>query len=227
MSVITISRKLGSMGHYIGKKLADELGYTFVDKQKIFKIMKDYGFSKFDYIYENVPTLWDRYDEYRDMTINFLAEVIVAVAQHGNVVIVGRGSFGLLDAFSDVINIRVKAPNAFRVHNIMKDRDITEPEATKILKHNDRVRRAFVESDMRFNYTDTTEFDIILDTSIIRPDICIEFLKKGILDNKGVRDDIRPKVVAAEIEPVLAKHVKTMLEYFDANKEEIIKRTEI
>lgn len=226
MAVITISRKLGSMGTYIGRKLAERLGYDYVDKERLSKIMKDYGFSKFDNIYETVPGFWEKYDEYRDMTINFLAEVILAVAHHGNVVIAGRGSFGLLDAFSDVINIRIKAPKSCRVHRVMEDRNITEDEAKKIVKQNDKVRRSFVESDFRFDYNNSTEFDLILDTSIVPPDMCVEWLAQAYDATNGKRDDDRPSVSTLKIEPVLVKHVEKMLEYFRADKQEILKRTE-
>lgn len=227
MCVITISRKLGSMGTYIGRKLAEELGYTYIDKNHLSAIMRDYGFSKFDYIYETVPTVWEKFDEYRENTIKFLAEVIVAVAQQGNVVIAGRGSFGLLDTFSDVINIRIKAPDEFRIHSIMQDRGISEKEAEALMRANDRVRKAFVESDLRFNYTDSTEFDLILDTSIIHPDVCIEVLKTAILEKKGIRDDKRPKVTDLTIEPVLRKHIADMILYFSSQKEEIKHKTEL
>lgn len=39
MGVITISRQMGSEGTYIGKKLAKELGLSYVDKQELGKIM--------------------------------------------------------------------------------------------------------------------------------------------------------------------------------------------
>lgn len=227
MAVITISRKLGSMGTYIGEKLADKLGYDYVDKRRISKIMKDYGFSKFDNIYEQVPGLWEKYDEYREMTINFLAEVILAVAHHDNVVIAGRGSFGLLDTFSDVINIRIKAPESCRVHRLMKDRNISEFEAKRRIKENDRVRRSFVESDFRFNYNNTTEFDLILDTSIIPPDMCVDWIAQAYEVTKGKRDDDRPSVKTLEIEKVLEKHVAQMLEIFREDKTPIEKRTEL
>ena len=226
MAVITISRKLGSMGTYIGRKLAERLGYDYVDKERLSKIMKDYGFSKFDNIYETVPGFWEKYDEYRDMTINFLAEVILAVAHHGNVVIAGRGSFGLLDAFSDVINIRIKAPKSCRVHRVMEDRNITEDEAQKNVKQNDKVRRSFLESGFRFDYNNSTEFDLILDTSIVPPDMCVEWLAQAYDATNGKRDDDRPSVSTLKIEPVLVKHVEKMLEYFRADKQEILKRTE-
>jgi len=226
MSVITISRKLGSMGTYIGKKVADELGYSYVDKIHLSKIMKDYGFSKFDYIYESVPTYWEKYDEYRENTINFLAEVIMAVAQHGNVVIAGRGSFGLLDTYSDVINIRIKAKEKCRLERLMNDRNITEAEAQVLIKNNDQVRRTFVESDFRFNYTDSREFDLIFDTSIVKPDTCVNFLVENLKDIEFIRDDNRAKVSDITIEPVLVKHVNEKLIYFADHKEVLIKRPE-
>ncbi len=214
------------MGTYVGKKLAEKLGYDYVDKAHLSKIMKDYGFSKFDNIYETVPGFWEKYDEYREMTINFLAEVILAVAHHNNVVIAGRGSFGLLDNFSDVINIRIKAPLSCRVHRVMKDRNISEEEAMAIVKENDRVRRSFVESDFRFDYNNSTEFDIILDTSIVPPDMCVDWLAQAYKATQGMRDDDRPLVSTLKIEPVLVKHVKEMLEQFRENRLPIENRTE-
>ena len=226
MAVITISRKLGSMGTYIGKKLAEELGYDYVDKNRISKIMKEYGFSKFDNIYETVPTVWEKIDQYREMTIKFLAEVILAVAHHDNVVIAGRGSFGLLDSYSDVINIRIKAAETCRVHRIMNDRNISENEAREIVKRNDKVRRTFVESDFRFDYNNSTEFDLILDTSIIPPDMCVEWLSQAYKVTNGKRDDDRPSVKTLKIEKVLSKHVGEMLERFREDTSPIEKRTE-
>ena len=215
------------MGTYIGKKLAEQLGYDYVDKVKLSKIMKDYGFSKFDNIYDTVPTFWEKYDEYRDMTINFLAEVILAVAQHDNVVIAGRGSFGLLDKYSDVINIRIKAPEACRVHRVMDDRKITEVEARDIVRKNDVVRRSFVESDFRFDYNNSTEFDLILDTSIIPPDMCVDWITQAYNVTGGKRDDDRPSVKTLKVEKVLVKHVKEMLGIFRENPVPIEKRTEL
>jgi cytidylate kinase len=226
MAVITISRKLGSMGTYVGKRLAEKLGYDYVDKNQLSKIMKEYGFSKFDNIYEKVPGMWERYDVYREMTINFLAEVIMAVAHHDNVVIAGRGSFGLLDTFSDVINIRIKAPESCRIHRLMEDKNLSEPEAKKMVKENDRVRRSFVESDFRFDYNNSTEFDLILDTSIIPPDMCVDWIAQAYEATGGKRDDDRPSVKTMKIEKVLVEHVEEMLKRFRENPSVIEKKTE-
>ena len=217
MSVYTISRKMGSEGTTIGRKLAARLGYDYVDKHHLSKMMKDYGFSNFDRIYETLPNIRDRFDEYREKTISFLAEMVVAVANHDNVVIAGRGSFGLLDSFADVINIRVKAPMACRIHRIMTEENLTFTEAQEKIGRNDIVRRKFVESDLRFSYTDSTEFDIILDTSVIPPDMCVEWLVQAHEATAGKRDDERPSIREVTIDSILVNHVERMLTIFREN----------
>lgn len=222
MAVITISRGLGSMGTYIGQRLAQELGYAYVDKQLLSTMMKEYGFSKFDNIYESVPGFWEKYDIYREMTVEFLAEVILAVAHHDDVVIAGRGSFGLLGGMSDVINVRIKAPMGCRIHRLMHDCSISEKEATERIKQSDRVRRSFVENDFRFNYRDSSLFDLILDTSIIEPEACVTLLSKAT----APRDDTRPSLSTLEIEPVLVEHVARELVEHRLDPETIVPQVE-
>jgi hypothetical protein len=109
----------------------------------------------------------------------------------------------------------------------MNDRDISEKEAKKIIKDNDLVRRTFVESDFRFDYNNSTEFDIILDTSIIPPDMCVDWIYQAYEVTKGKRDDDRPSVKTLKVEKVLVKHVAEMLEIFREQALPIEKRTEV
>lgn len=226
MAVITISRKLGSMGTYIGRKLAERIGYDYVDKHYLSKIMKEYGFSKFDNIYETIPNFVDLFDEYRDNTVKFLATVILAVAQHDNVVIAGRGSFGLLNSYSDVINVRITAPENCRIKRVMEQRKISEVEAREIVLHNDQVRKYFVESDFRFAYANTADFDLILDTSIVPPDLCVDWLAQIHAVSKEKRQDSRHSIKTIEVEGVLKQHVYDMLALFREEKEPVLYEVE-
>ncbi len=214
------------MGSYIGQKLAERIGYDYVDKQCMSQIMKDYGFSRFDYIYDTIPSMKELFDEYRDNTINFLATVIMSLAQHDNVVIAGRGSFGLLNSYSDVINIRITAPENCRIQRVMEQRKISEIEAKAIVLKNDKVRRHFVESDFRFAYGNTANFDLILDTSIVPPDMCVDWLEQIYSINKEKRHDSRHCVNIIDVEPVLEKHISDMLASFKADKEPVLYQIE-
>ena len=226
MAVITISRKLGSMGTYIGRKFAERIGYDYVDKQCLSQIMKEYGFSKFDNIYDTIPSFSDHFDEYRDNTIKFLATVIMAVAQHDNVVIAGRGSFGLLNSYSDVINVRITAPVNCRIKRVMEQRKISEVEAREVVEYNDQVRRHFVESDFRFNYANTADFDLILDTSIVPPDLCVDWLEQIYAVSQEKRQDSRHSIKTIKVEGVLEKHIRDMLAMFREEKKPILYQVE-
>ena len=48
MAVITISRQVGSGGVSIGKKVADILGYHFIDKNTIAEVLREYGIVEFE-----------------------------------------------------------------------------------------------------------------------------------------------------------------------------------
>ena len=121
MCVITISRQIGSSGSEIGKKVAQKLGYHLVDKKTLEKIFIDYGFVNFAEIYETKQGFWERHDNMHLELSDFLQRVIMAVAHQGNVVILGRGSFSVLQGFDDVLNVRIKAPFEERINTLIAD----------------------------------------------------------------------------------------------------------
>jgi len=208
MSVITISRTIGSLGDYIGRTLAEELGYDYVDKDKIAEIIKDYGIIALDDIYNSVTHFWDRVNDYHQMTMKFLKDAMIAVADNGNVVIAGRGSYGLLQDFNDIIHVRIKAPFDLRVIREMEKNGSELEEAQKMVRHDDKMRKRFIENNFHFDSGDVDLFDVVLDTSIIDPDDCVRILAEVYRGKGGVhREDLRPSVHDVEIDPVLKNHV--------------------
>src|SRR5512136_2150796 len=141
MAVMTISRELGSEGAYIAKKVTQELGYHFVDKDVIERVLDQYGFVRFQKEYESGPGFWARFDGLRTRMVEFSNRVMQSVARHGNVVIVGRGSFAVLQDFADVLNVRIQAPLPIRVNRVMEQQGITEDDkARSVVEESDRLR---------------------------------------------------------------------------------------
>ena len=52
MAVITVSREFGSGGDVIARNAAEALGYNFVDKEFIGKVLNQYGLVEFDKEYD-------------------------------------------------------------------------------------------------------------------------------------------------------------------------------
>jgi cytidylate kinase len=210
MAVVTISRQAGGNGILVGQTLAKNLGYSYVDKEKIGSIMREYGFSEFDKVYDSKPTVWDSLESHRTQTLSFLQEVETAVAAHGNVVLAGRGGFALLREYDDVLNVRIKAPRAFRIEQLIQRKGWSRVEAENYVQKNDELRKSFVENYVRISYTDTTYFDIILDSSLVPPHHCVEVLVEATKSLEKRTTSFSVKGVA--VNPVLADFVRQVLE---------------
>lgn len=213
MGIITISRKMGSEGTYIGRKVAKRLNMAYVDKIFISKIMREYGFSAFNEIYDEAPNFWDKYHSIRDQTIDFIAKTEEAIGKADNVVIVGRGGFGIFENFNDVLNIRTKAPLEIRVKRQMAEHDMSFEEANKHVLENDKIRKNFVESDFRFDYQNTNNFDMIINTAIIDPDKSVDYICEVYQDliDKG-RCSTSKNLCDLEVDPILLQFVKEELD---------------
>ena len=151
MSVLTISRELGSEGSSIAEKTAQTLGYHFMNKKSIGMVMSQYGITEFNQEYESASSFWDRFDVRRTARrgeiLDMLNRVILALARHGNMVILGRCGFAVLHGYQDVLNVRIQAPLHLRVQHIMERQEIQDyKKAEAIVTEGDSIRSAFIES---------------------------------------------------------------------------------
>jgi cytidylate kinase len=132
MSVITISREYGSGGAYIARQVADALGYHFVGKRAMARMLGQQGVAGFSQEYDAVPpAFWTRFSaprvEDRELMVDTLNRLILALAQHGDVVILGRGAFAVLRSFPGSFHVRIQAPLPQRVKWVMEKMNITQP----------------------------------------------------------------------------------------------------
>ena len=215
MAVITISREIYSEGSYIGEKVAEALGYHFVDKSMIEKVFMEHSIAQFKGVYESVPGFWARFDDMRTTTIKFLKQVILALASHGEMVIVGRGAFAVLAGFADVLNVRVQAPFLIRVQRVMEKEKITDSHrAEALLKEWDRMRDTFVKSfyDIRWEDAATASaFDLVIDTGKVPPDLAVTWLVEALNVLKKRKADDQPTTNMIEIDTALANTVSEVL----------------
>jgi cytidylate kinase len=216
MTTITISREFCSNGREIARKTAQMLGFHFVDKDMIATILSQYGFVDFNDAYETIPNFWERLgsqkENRRELMVNMLNRVMLSLAYHGNVVILGRGSFAVLNSFADVLNVRIQAPLAERIKYMMERQLANSPEQAEIiLKEKDKVRMEFIELYYGIRCDIAKAFDLVINTSKINPDLAVNWiieanqaLKNIDLENRcttdGIEgDSILDSVISAEL----------------------------
>lgn len=123
MAVITIYREIGARGNYIGHKLAERLGYLFVDREVIHEVSMEYGVrqDEFERIYEHAPGVLERYDRRNREIVGLIGRIIRGLARRDNVVIVSRDAFTVLREYGDVLNVRIAGGRSIRIRRIQQD----------------------------------------------------------------------------------------------------------
>lgn len=208
MAVLTFSQEFGSGGTDIAKRVANELGYAFVDKRTIGDLLAQYGLVGFDRVYDSAPSFWEVFDsrmaEQRITTIDMLNKTILALARHDRVAIVGRGSYIVLAGFGDVINIRIQAPFNSRVARVMIERDMGERiRAENAVRESDRMRDQFIESAYGSQRDRVGAFQIALDTDIVPPAKAVRLIVNAAKELEGADKTGRKTVSSIAVEPVL------------------------
>src|SRR5690348_851907 len=175
MSVITISRQLGSGGEEIARQVAASLGYEFVDKRTTDAIFRQYGLTRFDELYSSVPSFLDLLNGDNLVLVAMANEIIEAVAQRGNVVIVGRAGFAVLAGLADVLHVRIEAPLADRVQRVMQREGPTDADAaTELVRQDDEVHSKYIQRFYNKQWDDPANFDLVLDTGTVPMDAAVQ-----------------------------------------------------
>jgi cytidylate kinase len=212
MAVITISREFGSEGLKIGQQVAQQLGYHLVDKRTIEAVLEQYGFVQFDELYKSTPGFWARTDRTNLLLISMLNKILQAFARHGQVVLLGRGGYIALSGYADVVNVRIQAPFSVRVQRVMERENLSNlHQAEELVKENDRVRSAFIQAFYGVRWDTVSDFNLVIDTSLVPPDVAVRWLVETIQALEPQKFEKAVTTQTIEVDPVLAEAVSAVL----------------
>lgn len=197
--IITIGRQFGSGGRQVGKKLAEELGINYYDKEILNVAAKESGLCQT--LFENhdeKPTgsflyslVMDTYSmgynsgSYLDMPLNhkvFLAQfdAIKKLAERESCVIVGRCADYALEEFDNVFHVFIHADNEYRIKNVMEYNSVNEAKAKDIISKNDKQRASYYNYYTSKKWGDAKGYDLCLNSALLGVDGCVEIIKRMI-----------------------------------------------
>ena len=191
MAVITISRELGSTGDWFDDKcyLADRLiagtGYLYADKNFLEKVFREYGVTQFEREFTQTLGFWAQFDaqrgEERSILEDMLNKTTHALANHGNVILVGRGNFAMLQGLTDVLNVRIQASLPTRTASVMKRFKLTDhARAEDIVRKNDLLRESFIQAFYRVRGDWADGFDLVINTTKFGPKLAVDMILMAI-----------------------------------------------
>jgi cytidylate kinase len=183
MAILAISREYGSGGREIGRKVADRLGYQFVDKERLFQDLEQAG-PRWARIAKEVdevcPTLWERHDwQYRGY-VSQIEDLILEYAVGDNVVIIGRGGSSLLQGVPFCLRVRLIAPLEARLQAIMAREGLTREAATRLIAQIDGERACYIKANYGSDWDAEDVYDLTLNTASLTHDQVVDILVENL-----------------------------------------------
>lgn len=190
--IITISREFGSGGRSIGRKVAQELGIPFYDKELVDQIALESGFaakfveengehspglSRLSYAFapQGVPGVMNGLST-ADFLWNIQCGVILQLAEKGPCVIVGRNADYILKDRPDVLNVFIHADMQYRADRIVRLYGKTERTPEQRLNEKDKRRRVNYNHYTGRTWGAAQNYDMCLCTSMLGEEQCVKII---------------------------------------------------
>ena len=188
MNIITISREYGAGGHSIGKRVAQELGIEFYDRDIIRGAVKESGLdagvieheeeeiSRADAIWRMITPA--AYTDRRETIHEIERKVILMLAKKGPCVILGRCADTILEEFDmESLNVFIYADTLHRAARVSELLNTKNPsEIQKAMKKTDAARRNYYQQFTGKHWGDTKNFNLSVDSGLLGYDACVKII---------------------------------------------------
>jgi cytidylate kinase len=206
MSVVTISRQLGSYGTHIAEEVAARLPAVCVDKEVLAEMAQREGVSV-DVIVQAEERLVSRpilvTEEMKSLFasqarkqgsladessfVTQLGAAIRALADQDNIVFVGRGTQLLLADYPQALHVRIYAPLEVRAARIQQSRALSNLEtAMQVVRQADEQRNNWFRHFFpRVSWKDARYYHLMINTARIPKEVAVDIIAQAALPTAG------------------------------------------
>jgi cytidylate kinase len=169
MTVITISRQLGSLGTTLGRQVAARLKYRIVHRELMNQAAQlagvpDMALATID----ELGLLGIEPDESKQrIYLESVQTVIKNLAAEGKMIIVGRAGQAILHNNPNVLHLRVIAPLEIRIQRLVEAHGIPPQAARAQIEDSDRFRADYLQRFYGVRWDDPTLYHLIINTGQI------------------------------------------------------------
>ncbi len=169
MSAITISRQMGSLGYQIASSVADNLGYKLVWRELINEAAKRIGTPEVALAAIDELGLLGICPSPEACVAYHKAvnEIMLELAEQGDIVFLGRAGQVVLGNRSDTFHIRLIASKSERIKRIAGRMGISDECARAQIDASDRYRSTYLKKHYHVNLDDPALYHLIINTGAI------------------------------------------------------------
>lgn len=171
--VLTLSRELGSGDQGFAPPLAERLGLQVYDREMLEQQAVRLGVPSIDLekIDEQPAGILQRFrpGSLHQRYFQALEQLTRELAERGEVLLVGRGSWRFLRDHPAAFHVRLTATMTTRLRRVMEYRWVREEVARKLIADSDARRRSFCESYFGADWSDPLEYHLIVNSGRLGP----------------------------------------------------------
>jgi cytidylate kinase len=175
---LTISRESGAGGGQIARLVGEIVGWRVFDRELLECLAESYQTNPrvlelvdettMHQIKEIFGYWLDRASVSQAQYVMRLGRMILMLAQHENVIIVGRGAQFILPKDRG-LRVRLVASPKYRVRHIMETQSLDEHEARRFMELTDAGRLAYAQTYFHRITTDQHLFDLVINVETLGP----------------------------------------------------------
>ena len=191
--VITIGCEYGAKGNAIGKKIAQDLGIKFYDRDLVDEIIKEVGIPTdiMDRVEEggtiagkgaqgDVRGSFSKYADLTDRAIHVQKQIIRKLAQKEDCVIIGRSADYILKDRDDVLNVFIHGNMPEKTQRIIRLYNVDEKKAVKMMADTDKRRMTNYNFYTEHKWGKASNYTLCLNSSQLGYDRCEKIIMECI-----------------------------------------------
>ncbi len=201
--VITIGCEYGAKGNAIGKKIAQDLGIKFYDRDLVDEIIKEVGIPTdiMEKVEEggmiagkgaegDVRGAFSKYADLTERAIHVQKQIIRKLAERESCVIIGRSADYILKDTPDLKLMRafIYAPDEVRIRNVMKSHNLSEKDAKLLIQEKDKRYHKRHLALTGSNRGDRHNRNILIDSSYLGIEKTAAYLEDLVITKYGKKE---------------------------------------
>ena len=217
MAVIAVSQQIGSRGSDLAKIAAERLGYTFfrsddliAEAAAFYKVTPD----QLRVIDERQPHFWEWLGADVERLYTYFRATILRHLAADNAVVAGRTvSLVIPEGISHALRVRIVAPLAARVRNVVAEEKLGVAEAEKRVRDHDRETHARTLRLRSVDINDACNYDLVLNSAGVSLEILAATLCETAraAENQAAensRAKLRDACITTQVRAALYRHPK-------------------
>jgi cytidylate kinase len=163
VGIITMARQAESHGEALAERVAEQLGYTLVDRAHLEQLIQSHGLTgrELDESDEEPAEPGGPADQ---VHVDYLQEVLLDLAVKEDLVVLGRGGQILFRDCPWALHVRIVASAAARRAALQARQPVTDTEADALLAEADRQRTEWIRRHYGVDWADPAQYDLIVRT---------------------------------------------------------------